>query len=189
MAGLTLVAWDFDGVFNLFSKSAKHVERTTVNDGADDWAVTWRPDVIERARDLMTRPDVLSGWLSTWLKAPAALNEVETLLGLDGVMKFRAPYMTTPGAWGSVTDTRFAGATGDSPRRMDWWKFRSWELLLDDLKPSRSAWLDDDLGYASGKGAGEYKPRVTDDLFLYRTHDLAGLLHSDLDKLEAWLDS
>lgn len=181
----TLLAFDNDGVFNLFSKSAKNATRTMVG----EWPVSYREDVLARVRAILAREDVVGVWLTTWLADPAALAELEHRLGLEGLMQLRAPYFKVSTGWGgSGVDPDFAGRAGDEPNRPDWWKFRSWELLLESVKPDRAAWLDDDLGRAQGKGTVEFRPQMTDKLLLHRTHEKAGLLHSDVDKLEAWLN-
>jgi hypothetical protein len=181
----TLVAFDNDGVFNHFSKSAKDSKRTMVG----EWPVSYREDVLDRVRELLARPDVVGGWLTTWLEDKALLAELEHRLGLEGLMQFRAPHFKTPLGWnGYGVDPAFEGRSGEYPTRPDWWKFRAWELVLDEHKPDRAAWFDDDLGSAKGKGVDEFRPRVTPDRFLYRTHSVAGLLHTDLDKLDKWLD-
>jgi hypothetical protein len=182
----TLLAFDNDGVFNLFSKSAKDATRTKVG----PWPIAYREDVLARVRGLLAREDVTGVWLTTWLEDKALLSELEHRLGLDGLVTLRAPHFDSSGGVGEfVANPAFDGHTGDRPDRADWWKFRSWELLLEDLKPERAAWLDDDLGRAQAKAVTHLRPQVTPERFLYKTHSTAGLLHSDVDKLEAWLDA
>ena len=183
----TLLALDNDGVFNIFSKNAKDVVRTMVG----PWPITYREDVLARVREILKRPDVTGAWLTKWLEEPALLAELEERLGLAGLVEVRAqfpvPTMTELGV--TTPDPAFVGRDGLATYMPSWWKFRSWELLLEDVKPERAAWLDDDLGRAHGKGSETYRPQVTEKLFLYRTHAVAGMLHEDVNKLEAWLDA
>lgn len=182
----TLIAFDNDGVFNCFSKSAKNAVRTMVG----PWPITYREDVLERVRGILAREDVAGAWLTTWLEEPALLAELEARLGLEGLLTHRAVHPMVSTGWGGVAvDPRFDGRSNREPHSPAWWKLRSWELLLEELQPERAAWVDDDLGRAHGKGTYEFRPQVTPERFLYRTHSVAGLLHTDLDKLEAWLDS
>lgn len=177
----TLVAFDNDGVFNHFSKSAKNTKRATVG----EWTISWREDVLDRVRALLSRDDVTAGWLSTWIGEPKLLDELEKVYELDGVMEFRAPYYLK--ADGSVRND-FADRGGDTARKADWWKLRSWDLLLDEHSPHRAGWVDDELNMPHGKDTERFRTTNTNRLFLYRTDPVAGLLHSDVDKLERWLD-
>lgn len=180
----TLLAFDNDGVFNVFSKGAKNLTKKQL----ERWVVSYREDVMVRVRSLLSRDDVQGAWLSTWLMDPALLAQLEEFLGLQGLMEHKALYPTYTDDFGdTVTLPEFAGRASDRAYLPTWWKFRAWELLLDDVKPERAAWIDDDLGRAQGKGASLYRPHVTPTRFLYRTHAVAGLLHEDMDKLEAWV--
>lgn len=182
----TLIAFDNDGVFNLFSKSAKNATRSMVG----PWPVSYREDVLVRVRSILAREDVIGVWLTTWLEDKALLAELEHRLGLEGLMDLRAPHFKVSTGWGGVSeDPAFAGRAGEEPNLASWWKLRSWELLLEEVQPERAAWFDDDLGRAKGPGTAQFHPQVTETRFLYRTHDRAGLVHADLDKFEAWLDS
>lgn len=179
-----LLAFDNDGVFNCFTKNPKNVTRTKVG----EWPITYREDVMARVRGLLSREDVTGAWLTTWLEEPALLAELEGRLGLEGLLPVRALHPNISTGWGESESPDFAGRSSLEVERPSWWKFRSWELLLEEVKPERAAWVDDDLGRAHGKGTAEFRPQVTHERFLLRTHAVAGLLHEDVDKLEAWLN-
>lgn len=59
--------------------------------------------------------------------------------------------------------------------------------MIDELRPDRFGWLDDDLGRARGVPGDGYRPAETNDRLLLRTHEVAGLLEADMDRIEAWV--
>ncbi len=183
----TVLALDIDGVLNHFSKSAKNSRRATVG----GYPISWREDTLERVRAMLARPDVEGALLSTWLSDPELYEELEKVFELEGLLPHRAayPHMVTLG-WGGVkvlADSRFEG-TELNPGSSRWWKYKSAELLLEELKPARFAWVDDDLGKNTGKLDPWHPKPVTYERLLLRTHDVAGMLPADLATLEDWLN-
>ncbi len=184
----TIVSLDVDGVLNSFSKNGKNLSSGRVG----EWPIKWREEVLERLRAILALPNVEGAWLTTWLSEPDLLNELEELLNLKGLVPHWAeyPHMTELG-WGGVKvplDDRYIGASL-SPGNPRWWKFRSADFLVEELAPTRFAWLDDELGTAKGIPGDVWKPVNRYDKLLMRTHSIAGLLPADLDVLEAWISA
>lgn len=183
----TLIALDVDGVLNNFSKSGKNLERFKIG----EWPITVRTPVIDRLKTILARPDVTPAWLTTWVSEPAMLDELSIRLGLTDLVSLEAewPYVKT--GWGGdfILPTYCQNKKRlESARTPDWWKFIAWEKLISEGNFERAAWIDDEVGLAQGKGADAYKARATETRYLLRTHEIAGLLDEDLDKLEAWLE-
>jgi len=181
-----ILALDVDGVVNAFTKNSRKLESGQIA----EWPIKWRPPMIERLKAVLALPNVEGAWLTTWLQSPALLDELEELLGLKGYVPHRAeyPFMVELG-WGGakvLADERFTGSSLNvgNPR---WWKFRSAQFLVEDLKPDRFAWIDDELGSAKGIPNDIWKPVNSYDKLLMRTHSIAALLPEDLDKIEAWV--
>lgn len=186
----TLLALDVDGVLNAFSKSPKLDGRGVVHSLVDDrdYKVSWRVELLERLKGFLSRPDVEGAWLTTWLEQPAMLNELEEMLGLVGLVPVHAEIPLVVSGWGKVVNPAFDSQVSSSSSSPRWWKYRAWELLRERGGYSRAAWLDDDLGRAKGVPNMAYKPSESFETLLLKTHEQAGMLSADLDKLELWLD-
>jgi len=185
-----LVALDVDGVLNGFSKNPALDGYAEIHDPANsrDLPIKWRKNLLERMRMILSRPDVTGAWLTTWLMAPAMLDELEHVLGLEGLLELRAPYLTVEMGWGKVPNPLLPANVNSNTHSPNWWKFHAWEALLDLNNFQRGAWLDDDLGRAKGGPGNKYTPGESFDRLLLRTNPQAGMLSGDLDKLESWLD-
>lgn len=191
----TLVIFDVDGVLNHFSKtrnSAKVSARGSIiaPDG-EKYPIQWRVPVLERLKhELLSRDDVTPAWVTTWLEYPTALDELEGLLGLGDYHFLRGEYphrkMTSGGLKGSFVNPSFKG-TSMYPG-LNWWKHQSITMLLNDVKPDRLCFLDDDQGKNTSRDMFWHVKNVSYDKLLLKTHAQAGLLPDDVDCLLAWLN-
>lgn len=178
-------ALDVDGVVNAFTKSPrKPLERVQIG----EWPIQWREPLIARLRAVLARPDVEGAWLTTWLEQPDLLDHLERALGLDGLVPHRAEHPAPQDSTGQVAiSPKFDEDTSTSPHSPRWWKFRAAQFLVEELRPERFAWFDDDLGRAKGIPGDPWRPATTPKRLLRRTDSIAGLLPADLDALEAWV--
>lgn len=179
----TVLALDIDGVLNHFSKTSKPKSINTQIEGYD---INVRADILERVKALLERPEVTGAWLTTWLDAPESLAKFIAFTGLDEhyvPLFFESPLVQT--GWGGTARSEAFAGTSSNPANFGWWKYRSLELFEAKHKPERLAFLDDDLFRISGKGAPSKRP--TYERFFLKPYSVAGLVHDDLDKLEAWL--
>lgn len=183
---MILIALDVDGVVNSFTKNPrKPLERVQIG----EWPVQWREPLIARLRDLLARPDVEGAWLTTWLEQPDLLDQLERALALDGLVPHRAEHPAPQDSTGQVAiSPKFNEDTSTSPHSPRWWKFRAAQMLVEEIRPERFAWLDDDLGRAKGIPRDPWRPATTPQRLLRRTDSIAGLLPADLDALEAWAE-
>lgn len=183
----TFVILDVDGVVNHFSKSARNCGTGEIS----GYTIKWRPEMLDRLRELLSLPNVIGAWLTTWLESTEMLDELETLLGLKGFVPLRAnyPHMEELG-WGRgvkvLKDSRFEGVAlkSGNPR---WWKYRAAEMLLDEYKPERFVWLDDELGRNTGRLDPWHTKPVTYERLLLKTDPVAGLLPENFVTLDNWL--
>jgi hypothetical protein len=186
-AAPTLIALDFDGVLNVFSKNAPvPLKKATIG----GWPVQWRPEVLERLKAVLALPGVEGAWLTTWLEEPVLLDEVERVLGLEGLVPHRAEHPAVKSADGRVlVNDLFPEGASTSPVTGRWWKYRAIELLIERLGPARVAWLDDDLGRAAGMPGNPWRPGQRPERLALRTHANAGLLPGDMTRLEEWISA
>src|SRR5690606_10963803 len=104
--------------------------------------------------------------------------DIENLMHFDS----EVPYLV--GGWGKVQNPRFPGKVElDRANHPAWWKYRAFELLLEDGDYDRAAWVDDNLGRLPS-----WRPCDNYSRLLLRTHESAALLPKDLDTLENWLN-
>ena len=137
---------------------------------------------------LLLRPGVEGAWLTTWLEEPWLLNELEQVLGLDGLMPHRASHPAVQAIDGkSCIDSRFDAWATFVPESTHWWKLRAADLLTDQLRPARFAWADDELGLATRTPVGRWSPGRTHNQFLLRPDPMVGLTETDLRQLEDWV--
>ncbi|HWU29994.1 MAG TPA: HAD domain-containing protein [Microbacterium sp.] len=182
--GPTVIALDVDGVLNSFGRKADPYFMT-VHVGR--WPIRWRPAVMDRLRLLLLRPDVEGAWLTTWLEEPWLLDELEHVLGLDGIVLHRAGYpaiQTTDGR--SHIDPRFDAWGAFVPESPHWWKLRAAELLIEQLRPARFAWADDELDVSTRTPGSRWRLGRTPAQFLVRPDPMVGLTEADLRRLEGW---
>jgi hypothetical protein len=185
-SGCTFVALDVDGVVNHFSKSARNSGTGQIS----EYPIKWRPEMLDELRTRLTLPNVVGVWLTTWLQSPELLDELEEMLGLKGFVPLRAdyPHMMELG-WGGakvLMNSRFEGMSLNSGNSR-WWKYRSAEMVLEEYKPERFVWLDDELGRNTGK-LDPWHPRpVTYERLLLKTDPVAGLLPENFVTLDNWL--
>lgn len=182
---LTLIALDIDGVLN-------PLERTSATTGVasmiGEWMVQRHQPVIDRLRRLLALPGVEGAWLTTWLEMPWLLDQFEEELGLTGLVPHRAPHPSArTRTGGTAFDGRFDADVSFSSASQQWWKIRSAELLIDQVKPSRFAWLDDDLNRAGRPPGDIWRPGVSRSRFLFAPNTRTGLTAAQLDDLEEWL--
>lgn len=181
-----ILALDVDGVLNHFSKSAKSSRSAVIS----SLPITWRVPVIERLKTILSSPLVTGTWLTTWEFVPSDLRELEEALGLSGLVPLFAPFPRVDrpdGDFRILPDEIFPNATlaTSSPR---WWKYRSAELLIENNPDYRFAWLDDALCHTTSPELRRlWKPRITEDRFLLRTDERAGLLLPELEALSSWI--
>lgn len=182
---LTLIALDIDGVLNPLERIPGD---TGVSSVIGEWMVQRHQPVIDRLQQLLTLPGIEGAWLTTWLEMPWLLDELEHELGLTGLIPHRAPHPTTRTRAGGVAfDERFNADVSFSSTSKQWWKIRSAELLIDQVKPSRFAWLDDDLNRAGRLQGDIWRPGVSRSRFLFAPDTRTGLTAAQLDDLEEWL--
>ncbi len=184
----TLIALDVDGVLNALTRSSKG-RRGLMRTEIGGYPIQWRPEVIERLKSVLLRPGVEAAWLTTWLSEPALLDELVDALGLRGpdgaeLVVHRALYPCTE----TAVDDKFGTEEADlAPGTARWWKFAAARELHERLAPARFAWIDDDLGRSKGVPGDVWRPQESHSTLLIRTNRVAGLLHQDVDRLEAWV--
>ncbi|MDF2558579.1 MAG: hypothetical protein K0R99_25 [Microbacterium sp.] len=184
-SGLTVIALDVDGVLNAFGRLPGPSSLTVY---VGRWPIRWQPAIVDRLRMLLLRPGVEGAWLTTWLEEPWLLDELEQVVGLDGLMPHRASHpaaQTIDG--GSRIDPRFDDGTTFVPESPHWWKLRAAELLTEQRRPARFAWADDELGLAIRTPVGRWNPGRTHDQFLLRPDPMVGLTEANLRELEDWV--
>lgn len=185
-SGLTVIALDIDGVLNgMGSFPGERMARVDVS----RWTIRWRPPVVERLKGLLDRADVEGAWLTTWLEQPWLLDDFEHALGLAGHVPHRADHPAVQTRSGqTIIDHRFEDDVAFHPTTTRWWKRHAAEMLVGRLRPTRFAWIDDDLGHSMFRD-DPWRPQVTYDRFLLRMASIPGLLSGDVDRLERWLDA
>lgn len=152
------------------------------------WPIRWQPAVIDRLRMLLLRPGVEGAWLTTWLEERWLLDELEQVLGLDGLMPHRASHPAVQAIdGGSRIDSRFDAWATFVPESQHWWKLRAADVLTDQLRPARFAWADDELTLSTRTPVGRWRPGRTHNQLLLRPDPMVGLSEADLRRLEDWV--
>lgn len=184
VSGRTVIALDVDGVLNALTPEPGPSFMTVY---VGRWPIRWRPEVIDRLRTLLLRPGVQGAWLTTWLEEPWLLDELEQVLGLDGMVPHRAAYPAVQTAGGaSHIDPRFDHWAMFVPESPKWWKLRAAELLVESVQRARFAWVDDELGRSTRTPGDRWILGRTHWQFLLRPDPAAGLSNADLQQLEEW---
>lgn len=185
ISGPTVIALDIDGVLNSFGRKADP-SFMTVHVGR--WPIRWRPAVMDRLRMLLLRPGVEGAWLTTWLEEPWLLDELEQVLGLDGIVPHRASYPEVRNVSGGLCiDPSFDAWVAFVPESPDWWKLRAAEMLVERLRPARFAWADDELDVSTRTPGSRWRLGRTHIQFLLRPDPMVGLTEADLRRLEDWV--
>jgi hypothetical protein len=124
---------DFDGVINAMSGRAPKS-----NTGWPKWElakvtgfpILWSPTLIEFIHLLDVRPDVTIKWLTSWCED--APKELSPLLGIGADW----PVL------GTLFDTEHRGGL-----ETHWWKLEYLLRDVEETKPDKIVWLDDDIVY------------------------------------------
>lgn len=185
----TIVALDLDGVVFFEGKKqrlkAKHLSFPTKEH--ENITVYWKESVAEKLSEVFSRDEVTGMFFTSWLSDDAALTVVEEALGFTGLVPLKAPYpVDVP------YTSRLEVLEGDfqgwnlAARTKNWWKIKSWEMLLEDHKPDRFAFLDDELNRIPGNR--RRFPAVSYEELLIVPNRASGLLPADFNVLDTWLD-
>ncbi len=123
------IYWDVDGCINAFSD--KPPRQNTFWKGEWDSAkvdglpILWSKELVDEINKLDERPDVRSIWLTDWMGA--ATEHLAPAIGLKAA------------DWKVLTGDVHA---------YPWWKLEAIQASIEEGKPDRVVWIDDNLKYS-----------------------------------------
>lgn len=177
----TLICLDVDGVLNAFADGGQEAYAHT---SIGPWPIRYQASVISDLRRILTTDGVVAAWLTTWVKEPDYLDQLEAVLDLGGVVPLRAPY---PDRTNIGPGRIFAPGVGLDHRNEHWWKYQAAEELLRQQRPRRWLWADDQLGRIPGKPGRAWRPGRSPSRLLLRPTPTTGLTQKDLHRVQRWL--
>ena len=132
---MNIIYLDLDGVINSLSRKPPRQNTQWFGDWEEKtiegYRILWSSELVKELNSLAAREDVTIKFLTTWRElAPASFGPQVGLLGSESWSYFGA------------TDSELEDIT-------HWWKLDRIRKDIEDSKPEKAVWLDDDILYDS----------------------------------------
>ena len=162
---------DVDGVLNAVRRDLPEGWRRGTFNG---YVLSWDPTVVARLRALHESRRVEIHWLTTWTtNADRLLAEP---MGLPRGLRTHGREDVLP-----------TGYSGERRGISGWWKLAAAQAVAEAEPGRRIVWIDDDLA-DQAEDTSEWL--ATNGQVLVVAPDFfEGLTHTELDRVEAWLDA
>ena len=160
---------DVDGVLNAVRPDLPEGWRRGRFNG---YVLSWDPTVVARLRAPHESGRVELQWLTTWTELADRL--LAEPLGLPRGLRTHSR---------AVLPTGFGGQLGGIA---GWWKLAAAQAVAEAEPGRRIVWIDDDL---ADQAEDTQEWLAANGQVLVVAPDFSrGLVHADLDRIEAWLD-